>query len=429
LALIMNTRWPLVLALLAAVTGPAAGQVPLVRVEASDGRVLTGALQGLRDARLIVGSPDGASAELPVADLVLLQQVLPPPPPRTPEPPLIVPPPAAPPPADDLLLLAGPSGDRLVGRIVGGDADGVRFQLAAGEPFDVSYERIARLLPSARLAVDRLLLLEGGGADDRLWRQRPDGGLDSLTGVVDRIADGHVVFEGALGRQEFPLAEVVAVVLAASGDVDAAPLPGVPITARLAGGSRVHAGLLELDATRAVLATRFAPRLELPASALLALVRRGDGRVLLADLPPVEVEERPATGGPADVLFPWRADLSVTGRLLSVDGLPRATGLGVHAVSRLLFDLPPGCRALRVTAGLCDEVRELPAVASVDFRVLVDGQPRGSARVVEGDPAGVLRVDGLSGAKRLELQVTDGGDDDAGDRAAWVDGVLLCGED
>jgi hypothetical protein len=61
--------------------------------------------------------------------------------------------------------------------------------------------------------------------------------------------------------------------------------------------------------------------------------------------------------------------------------------------------------------------------------VLVDGQPRGSARVVEGDPAGVLRVDGLSGAKRLELQVTDGGDDDAGDRAAWVDGVLLCGED
>jgi beta-galactosidase len=64
----------------------------------------------------------------------------------------------------------------------------------------------------------------------------------------------------------------------------------------------------------------------------------------------------------------------------------------------------------------------------VEFRVLVDGQPRATARVTEGDPAAELRLDGLAGARRLELQVTDGGDDDAGDRAAWVDGVVICGE-
>jgi len=60
--------------------------------------------------------------------------------------------------------------------------------------------------------------------------------------------------------------------------------------------------------------------------------------------------------------------------------------------------------------------------------VLVDGKSRADARVTEDGSAAELRVDGLSEARRLELLVTDGGDDDAGDRAAWADGVLLCGE-
>jgi hypothetical protein len=408
----------------------ASGSAPAVTVEATDGRQLSGALVAWRDGRLELAAPDGSHISLSADELLLLHAApAAPAAPPTAAGPVIEPAFAPPPPADDLLLLAGPHGDRLVGHVVGGDAGGVRFQLAVGAPFEVDYERIARLLPAARLPVDRLMLLADGGSDDRLWRQRADGGLDSLGGVVDRIADGHVVFEGALGRMEFPLGDVAAVILA-GGELPAGkPLPGLPVAVRLLGGSRVLAGLLELDQERVVLATRFAPRLELPAAALVSLVCRGAGRVLLADLAPVDVEQHPTLGGPQDVLFPWRADLSVTGRLLSVDGLPRATGLGVHATTRLAFDLPPGCRALRVTAGLCDEVRELPAAASVEFAVLVDGASRATARVTEDGTAAELRVDGLSGARRLELLVTDGGDDDAGDRAAWVDGVLLCGGD
>lgn len=408
---------------------PGAAGGPALTVEAADGRRLSGTLQGLRDGRLVLAAPDGSSLSLSADDLVLLHAAAPAPAaaPQASEP-VIVPTPTAPPPADDLLLLSGADGDRLVGRVTGGDQGGLRFQLAAGPPFEVDYERIARLLPAARLPVDRLMLLADGGADDRLWRQRPDGGLDSLAGVVDRIADGQVVFEGALGRMEFPLAEVAAVILAGDAPPEE-PLPGLPVAVRLAGGSRVRAGLLELDQDRMVLATRFAPRLELPAAALVSLVSRAPGRVLLGELAPADVEQRPTVGGPQDVLFPWRAELSVTGRLLSVDGRPRATGLGVHATTRLLFDLPKGCRALRVTAGLCDEVRELPAAASVEFAVLVDGAQRAAARVTEDGTAAELRVDDLSGARRLELLVTDGGDDDAGDRAAWADGVLFCGAD
>lgn len=403
---------------------PAAGpDAPQVQVELRDGGLVEGRLAGFDGQALRLERPDGERL-VAAGDLLLVHAPRPAAPRPEPEPPSIEPRGAAPPPADDLLLLAGQDGDRLAGRLVGGDADGVRFHFGGLRPADVPFERIERVLPGARLPVDRLALLPGAGDDDRLWRRREDGGLDSLTGVVDALGPDRVAFEGALGRLEFPLGEVVALVLAGGGPGDG-ERAGLPVVLRLHGGSRLSGGLVEVSAGRMVLATSWAGRIEVPTAALASLACRGPGRRLLADLAPVEVEERPTAGGPADVLFPWRRDLSVTGRLLTVDGQPRATGLGVHAWSRLAFDLPPGTRALHVTGGLCDEVGELPARASVGLRVLVDGQERARAAVLEGDPSARLVVDGLQGARRLELVADDGGDDDAGDRAAWVDGVLL----
>jgi hypothetical protein len=59
----------------------------------------------------------------------------------------------------------------------------------------------------------------------------------------------------------------------------------------------------------------------------------------------------------------------------------------------------------------------------------VGGESRARSELLrEGQPPAVLRVEGLSPGERLELLVDDGGDDDAGDRAAWVDGVILLGD-
>jgi hypothetical protein len=415
------------LVLFVAVAGCAAAGVdgPRGRVELVTGEALEARLTGF-DGQAFEFETAAGPRRVPAAELALLHAATEPPPVRAVVPPPIQPPQVEAPPADDLLLLAGPDPDCLVGRLVGGDADGVLFDLGGGSPVGVAFERIERLLPAARLPVDRLALLAGAGDDDRLWRRREDGGLDSLSGVVDRVADGAVAFYGALGSLEFPLEEVVALVLA-GGEAGDAGADGLPVLLRLAGGSRLSGRLLHAGAGRVLLATRFAARLELPLEAVRALVPRGADRVLLAELAPVEVEERPTVGGPDDVLFPWRRDLSVTGRQLAVDGLPRATGLGVHAFTRLAFDLPPGVRTLRVTGGLCDEVSELPAHGSVEFRVLVDGRERARAAVTEDGAPALLRVAGLDGARRLELLVSDAGDDDAGDRAAWVDGLLLRG--
>jgi len=413
---------------LIALNGPvAAADGPQVLVETLAGESFEARLSGF-DGEAFAFEAAGGPRRVPAAELLLLHARPTPVPVPPPAPPSIAPPRVEPPPADDLLFLAGPAGERLAGRLAGGDTEGVRFDFGAGLAVPVPFERIERLLPAARLPVDRLALLDGAGEDDRLWRRREDGGLDSLTGVVDGLSADRVAFEGALGRMEFALDEVVAVVLA-GGEPAGDPLPGLPVVLRLAGGSRLLAGLVEIAGGRAVLQTTFAGRVELPAAGLAALVPRLPGRTLLAELAPVEVEERPSVGGPEDVFFPWRRDLSVTGRLLSVAGQPRATGLGVHAHARLAFDLPAGTQVLRVTGGLCDEVGELPARGSVEFRVLVDGQERARALVVEGGSPARLRVDGLAGARRLELLAGDGGDDDAGDRAAWVDGVLLAGQD
>ena len=335
-------------------------------------------------------------------------------------------PPAPPGGAPDLVVLAGtPAGDRLVGRLEGGDEFGVRMALDGAGPVPIAFDEIERLLPRADRPVDRLVALEGAGADDRVWRRKPDGTLDNVSGVVEKLDGEGLVFNGAMGPLRFELSELVAVVLAGDRASTRAP-SGRPVVVRLRGGSRLSGGLLELDSERLVLSTRFTERLELPLSALSSLVMRGPGVALLAELPPVAVEQWPTVGQPADFLFPWHADLSVTGRLLSVAGIPRATGLGVHANTRLAFTLPARASRLRVTGGLCDEVAELPATGSVRFEIRVEGQVVARSEVLrEGEEPVVLRVDGLQAGRRLELLVDDGGDDDAGDRAAWVDGVIL----
>ena len=389
------------------------------QVELRSGRTLEGPLVSADGTSLTVQAGDDRESAA-LDDLLLLA--------LSPSPADIVGPPAPPPAvAPDLVFLAGgeSGGDRLVGRLQGGDEFGVRLELDGAGPFPIAFDDIERLLPRADRPVDRLAALEGAGADDRVWRRKPDGSLDHVAGVVERLDGDTLAFNGAMGPLNFDLSEVLAVVLAGHRG-PAKALPGRPVLVRLRGGSRFSAGLLELDSQRIVLATRFAERLELPLSSLASLVARGPGVVLLADLTPVAVEQWPTVGQPADFLFPWHADLSVTGRLLSVAGIPRATGLGVHANTRLTFTLPDHARRLRVTGGLVDEVSELPASGSVRFQIKVGDRVATRSEVVrEGQEPAVLRVDDLHGGQRLELLVDDGGDDDAGDRAAWVDGVIL----
>jgi len=333
---------------------------------------------------------------------------------------------------DDILLLAAADGkpglgDRLVGRLLGGDDVDLRFLIAGGPEVVMPLDIVDRLLPAVDGPLDRLAQLEARDFDDHIWRRRDDASLDAVAGVVANVAFDSVTLESALGDLVFPWSEVMAMVLADTRHAGRA-LDGWPIRLALRGGSTFEAGLLSVTPSEILVSTQFAERLELRPSELASMVLsdRGDqSPLLLSDLSPRLVDEWPSLGRNEDTLFPWQRDLGVAGDLLRLDGLPRVTGLGVHANSRLVFELPQDARGLRVEVGLSDDVLTIPAHGSVSFEIFVNGL---SVAVVErfdeGDDVVVLRVDGLSGGGQLELVVGDAGDHDAGDRAAWVDGLF-----
>jgi len=332
-------------------------------------------------------------------------------------------------PADLLFMTAedGSSGggDRLWGRLEGGTDFELLLRLEFDLTVEVPFDHVDRLLPAVDRPVDRLVALGGDGIDDRLWRRRPDGGLDGVTGVLARVADRNLVMESALGELSFPADDVLALVLAAT-EHPARALDGLPVRVRLTGGSLFEAGLQEVREETLVFQTQFADEFAVPREQVVSMLFHSPGVRQLADERPVEVEEWTAIGGPDAVLFPWRPGCSVSGLPLSVGNVLRTTGLGVHANARLTYVVPEGIGALRVTAGLADEVLELPAEATVSFEILLDGEQVATTGLLrEGDDPVDLRVESLKPGQRLQLVTLDGGDLDAGDRAAWVDGVFL----
>jgi hypothetical protein len=62
----------------------------------------------------------------------------------------------------------------------------------------------------------------------------------------------------------------------------------------------------------------------------------------------------------------------------------------------------------------------------VVFRVFVDGKEKATSGLMNGfSKPKTLKVDGLEGARRLILNVTDAEDGNRDDLANWVDGKLF----
>jgi alpha-galactosidase len=110
------------------------------------------------------------------------------------------------------------------------------------------------------------------------------------------------------------------------------------------------------------------------------------------------------------------AGKSVDNNPLTINGTVYAHGLGTHAVSRLLIDLKGRTTKFEALAGVDDERK---GQGSVQFQVFVDGNKKLETPVLHGgDAPAPISVD-LTGAKRLILVVTDGGDGNTNDHADW----------
>ena len=110
---------------------------------------------------------------------------------------------------------------------------------------------------------------------------------------------------------------------------------------------------------------------------------------------------------------------------LTIDGVVYDKGLGTHAPARVSYHLGGACTRLTAVLGVDDSRGN---GGSVTYEVHLDGERVYDSGVLTGaSPARILDVD-VSGARYLDLVVTDAGDGNTADHANWADARLECAD-
>ena len=115
------------------------------------------------------------------------------------------------------------------------------------------------------------------------------------------------------------------------------------------------------------------------------------------------------------------AGKSVDGHPLTLGGVVYPHGIGTHAESVFVINLHGAATRFAAMVGVDDEAK---SGGSVAFSVIVDGRTAAQTKVMRGGDAPQLVSVDLTGAQRMTLQVTDGGDGINYDHADWA-GALL----
>jgi hypothetical protein len=152
-------------------------------------------------------------------------------------------------------------------------------------------------------------------------------------------------------------------------------------------------------------------------AALVSIEQLNGPLVWLSSLTPVEDVQVPFLGAP----WPTRFDRSVTGEPIRFRSTTFTRGIGVHAYSRITYDLDGTYKAFRTQYAIDGE---LP-LADVAVRVLLDGKvayENGDVRAGVLSPAVVVP---LNAAKKLTLEADYGNGTFTQSRLNWIEPALL----
>jgi len=162
-------------------------------------------------------------------------------------------------------------------------------------------------------------------------------------------------------------------------------------------------------------------------SALLSITMKNGRYQYLSDLDFAKVpEERPfylpSDFKYDDYLFKVRRDQAQGGGPLSIRGKTYAKGLGVHAISKLSFDVNRSYKRFIADVGLDDSAGDL---ASVEFKVYADGKLVWESGVLRRS-SGAKSIDiEILSVNQLVLEVTAADNADIQDRANWANAKLV----
>jgi len=158
-------------------------------------------------------------------------------------------------------------------------------------------------------------------------------------------------------------------------------------------------------------------RVTLPWSKVTAVQVRSDRVTFLSDLNPVSVQEQ-------SIMFiraPWQRDTNVRGGQMQIADRVFEKGLGVHANSRLTFEVGGKYQAFAAVIGLDAITKDR---GDCEFVVVGDGKELLRHRAKGGDQPKPIRV-AIDGVKMLTLSVEAGEDLDLSDHANWADARVL----
>ncbi|MEV6521887.1 NPCBM/NEW2 domain-containing protein [Longispora sp. NPDC051575] len=112
------------------------------------------------------------------------------------------------------------------------------------------------------------------------------------------------------------------------------------------------------------------------------------------------------------------------GAPLTLAGTVYPKGLGAHADSTVTYHLDRKCGRFTATVGVDDEIADY---GSVVFAVKVDGVEKYRSPLMTGTSTPVPVSVDITGARLVDLVVTDGGDGKGGDHADWAAARFACG--
>jgi hypothetical protein len=241
---------------------------------------------------------------------------------------------------------------------------------------------------------------------------------DAVSGIVTNLAADQIALSVSGQETPIPASALTALYFASAGHVAVPVAKGFRI--RLVDGSSFVAAAVTLAGNQLALTlpgSAGASSRTLDLAALSAIEQLNGPVTWLSSLTPVESVQIPQFS----LTWPAQMDRTVTGQPIRFADTTYDRGIGVHAYSRLRFNIPPGYQSFRTQYAM-DGAQPL---ADVTVRVLLDDQVVYEQKNVKaGRLAPPLSLP-LNSAKTLSLEVEEGLNGDTQDRFNWIEPILL----
>ncbi|HEV2296424.1 MAG TPA: NPCBM/NEW2 domain-containing protein [Tepidisphaeraceae bacterium] len=310
-----------------------------------------------------------------------------------------------------MLYLA--NGDRVVGQPAALEGETLAWASPAAGRIDVKLKQVIAIARAADQPPRRdqqrtqdIVILANG---------------DTTGGLISGIDKSGITIDSDGNGVTVPWDAVRTVLLAAvaSTNPDAAGAGNErSVRLTLADGSVMSGPTINMNAESVTLGTGDAKR-EVAASAVVSIEQVNGPVAWLSSLPPVESVQTPFL----ETVFPARMDRTVRGEPLRFGDRTYARGIGVHAYSRLVWQLPEGNRykTFRTRYAIDGD----KPYANVTVRVKLDDKVvHETPDFVAGKLSDVVQVP-LGNAKALTLEVDYGETYDVQDRFNWIEPALL----